>query len=106
KLVFWSMSILIIVLIVTGVIIWDQYFLAYTSIPTKRWALFIHTVAAVVIICVWIVHVYSAIWVRGTIRAMTRGQVTGGWAWRHHRKWLKELVTGKAEDPGAGAKSV
>jgi formate dehydrogenase subunit gamma len=38
---------------------------------------------------------------------MTRGQVTGGWAWRHHRKWLKELVTGKTEDePGAGAKSV
>ena len=25
------------------------------------------------IICVWIVHVYAAIWVRGTIRAMTRG---------------------------------
>ena len=23
---------------------------------------------------------------------MTRGQVTGGWAWRHHRKWLRELV--------------
>jgi len=31
--------------------------------------------------------------------------VTGGWAWRHHRKWLKELVTGKTEDSGAGAKS-
>jgi formate dehydrogenase subunit gamma len=26
---------------------------------------------------------------------MTRGQVTGGWAWRHHRKWLRELVGGK-----------
>jgi len=26
----------------------------------------------------WIVHVYAAIWVRGTIAAMTRGQVTGG----------------------------
>ena len=48
------------------------------------------------IICVWIVHVYAAIWVRGTIGAMTRGQVTGGWAWRHHRKWLRELVSGEA----------
>ena len=28
----------------------------------------------------------------GTIRAMTRGTVTGGWAWRHHRKWLRELA--------------
>jgi len=98
KLVFWSMSLLIIVLIVTGVIIWDQYFLAYTNIPTKRWALFIHTVAAVVIICVWIVHVYAAIWVRGTIGAMTRGQVTGGWAWRHHRRWLKALAQQSGDD--------
>ena len=24
-----------------------------------------------------------------------RGKVTGGWAWRHHRRWLRELVTGK-----------
>ena len=48
--------------------------------------------AAVAIICVWIVNVYAAIWVRGTIGAMTKGQVTGGWAWRHHRKWLRELA--------------
>ena len=98
KLVFWAMSFLIIVLIVSGVIIWDQYFLAYTSIPTKRWALLIHTVAAVVIICVWIVHVYAAIWIRGTIGAMTRGQVTGGWAWRHHRRWLKALAARSGDE--------
>jgi formate dehydrogenase subunit gamma len=55
----------------------------------------LHAAAAVAIICVWIVHVYAAIWVRGTIGAMTRGRVTGGWAWRHHRKWLRELVGGK-----------
>ena len=42
--------------------------------------------AAIVAICLWIVHVYAAIWVRGTISAMTRGKVTGGWAWRHHRR--------------------
>ncbi|PRD45650.1 formate dehydrogenase subunit gamma [Phyllobacterium phragmitis] len=94
KLVFWSMSILIIVLIATGLVIWDQYFSAYTTIGQKRWAVLLHAIAAVVIINVWIIHVYSAIWVRGTIRAMTRGSVTGGWAWRHHRKWLRELVAG------------
>ena len=98
KLVFWSMSLLIIVLIVSGLIIWDQYFLAYTSIPIKRVALLVHTVAAVVIICIWIVHVYAAIWVRGTIGAMTRGRVTGGWAWRHHRRWLKALAVREGEN--------
>ena len=101
KIVFWGMSILIIVLITSGLVIWDQYFYPLTSIAQKRLALLVHAVAAVTIICVWIVHVYAAIWVRGTISAMTRGQVTGGWAWKHHRKWLKELVTGKSTDRNA-----
>jgi formate dehydrogenase subunit gamma len=95
KAVFWGMSLLIIILITTGFVIWDQYFSQYTTIDQKRVAVLIHAAAAVVIICVWIVHVYAAIWIRGTIGAMTRGRVTGGWAWRHHRKWLRELVGGR-----------
>ncbi|SFM10303.1 formate dehydrogenase subunit gamma [Bradyrhizobium sp. NFR13] len=95
KAVFWGMSLLILILIASGFVIWDQYFAAYSTIDQKRIAVLIHAIAAVTIICVWIVHVYAAIWVRGTISAMTRGRVTGGWAWRHHRKWLRELVGGK-----------
>jgi formate dehydrogenase subunit gamma len=95
KAVFWGMSLLIIILITSGFVIWDQYFSQYTTVDQKRVAVLLHAAAAVAIICVWIVHVYAAIWVRGTIGAMTRGRVTGGWAWRHHRKWLRELVGGK-----------
>jgi formate dehydrogenase subunit gamma len=95
KMVFWSMSLFILVLITSGVVIWDQYFGNYFTIEQKRIAVLIHSATAIVAICVWIVHVYAAIWVRGTIGAMTRGKVTGGWAWRHHRRWLKDLVTGK-----------
>jgi len=103
KFVFWAMSCLIIIMITSGFVIWDQYFYDYTSIPQKRLAVLVHAIAAVVVICVWIIHVYAAIWVRGTISAMTRGQVTGGWAWRHHRKWLRELVTGKRGGPSKGS---
>lgn len=92
KFVFWAMSGLIVVLIGSGVMIWEQYFPDLVSIPVRRWALLIHSLAAVAIILVFILHVYAAIWTRGTIRAMTRGTVTGGWAWRHHRKWLRELA--------------
>jgi formate dehydrogenase subunit gamma len=95
KAVFWGQSLLIILMIISGVGIWDVYFADYTNVETKRIAVLIHAAAAVAMICIWIVHVYAAIWVRGTIGAMTRGKVTGGWAWRHHRKWLKELI-GKA----------
>ncbi|MBV8792801.1 MAG: formate dehydrogenase subunit gamma, partial [Pseudolabrys sp.] len=64
KIVFWAMSILIVVLISSGLVIWDQYFYPLTSIEQKRVAVVIHAAAAVTIICVWIVHVYAAIWVR------------------------------------------
>jgi formate dehydrogenase subunit gamma len=95
KMVFWSMSFLIIVLITSGVVIWERYFGGLFSLTQQRIAVLVHAIAAIAAICVWIVHVYAAIWVQGTISAMTRGQVTGGWAWRHHRKWLRELVTSK-----------
>jgi formate dehydrogenase subunit gamma len=97
KVVFWGMSILIIILISSGFIIWNRYFSGFTTVEQKRVAMLIHSIAAIVIICVWIVHVYAAIWVQGTIGAMTRGRVTGGWAWRHHRRWLRDLVAGKGD---------
>jgi formate dehydrogenase subunit gamma len=92
KFIFWAMTVLILVLIVSGVLIWDQYFFEASAIETKRYAILTHSIAAVLIICVFILHVYAGIWTRGTLRAMTRGSVTGGWAWRHHRKWLRELA--------------
>jgi formate dehydrogenase subunit gamma len=92
KVVFWAMSILIVILILSGIVTWERYFADYFSVTQERIAVLAHAAAAVVIISVWIVHVYAAIWIRGTIGAMTRGQVTGGWAWRHHRKWLREEV--------------
>ena len=93
------MAALIVVLIVTGVMIWQQYFPDLVSIPARRWAVLGHSLAAVLIILTFILHVYAAIWTRGTIRAMTRGTVTGGWAWRHHRKWLRELAGREGRGP-------
>ncbi len=95
KLVFWSMTLLVPVLFFSGLTIWELYFGAATSIPTQRAAALIHSLAALAAIIIWIVHVYAAIWVRHSIRAMTQGYVTPGWAWRHHRKWLLELAAGQ-----------
>ncbi len=103
KIVFWSMAVLLLVSLVTGLVIWDQYFYQYTSIDQKRLAVLAHAIAAIVMICVWIMHVHGAAWVRGTVRGMTRGNVSGGWAWRHHRRWLRDLVAGKDEEHHTGA---
>jgi formate dehydrogenase subunit gamma len=99
KFVLWSMSALIIVLIATGIVMWDAYFYSFTTIEQKRIAVLIHAVAAVCAICVLIIHVYAGIWVEGSFGAMIGGKVTGGWAWRHHRKWLRELVDKSAGSP-------
>ncbi|NIX77485.1 formate dehydrogenase subunit gamma [Microvirga terricola] len=99
KFIFWSMTVLILILIASGLLIWEQYFTWVTTIPQNRVLVLTHSLAAVVIICVWIIHVYAAFWVRGTLRAMVKGNVTGGWAWRHHRRWLRELVSVRKVSP-------
>ncbi len=90
KLVFWAMALLILVLFVSGLVIWDEYLFAYTSIEQKRTAVLLHSLAATGGIAVLIMHVYAGVWIRGSVRGMVRGYVTAGWAWRHHRKWLIE----------------
>jgi formate dehydrogenase subunit gamma len=99
KFVFWSQFVLVGTLLVTGIGLWEAGLGWFESqlgfkatLEQKRWAALIHATAAVLAIVIWIVHVYAAIWVRGTISAMTRGFVTGGWGWRHHRKWLRKEV--------------
>ena len=99
KFVFWTMTLLVPVLFFTGIVIWDVYFSPYTSIEVQRVAVLIHSLAAAAAIIVWIIHVYAALWVRGSIRAMTQGYVTPGWAWRHHRKWLRSLAATGSNGP-------
>ncbi len=99
KFVFWSMALLVPVLFASGMVIWEVYFAAFTTIEQQRIAVLIHSLAAVAAIIVWITHVYAAIWVRGSVRAMTQGYVTPGWAWRHHRKWLRSLVATGSPGP-------
>jgi formate dehydrogenase subunit gamma len=109
KFVFWSQSVLVAVLFITGLGLWEPG-LAYVeglfgfkaTIDQLRMAALIHSSAAVLAITIWVLHVYAAIWVRGTISAMTRGFVTGGWGWRHHRKWLrKEVREGDVDRPSS-----
>jgi formate dehydrogenase subunit gamma len=92
KFVFWSLALLILGMFVTGVLFWQEYFAPGVPIPLQRVAIVVHSVFAVFVILVIILHVYSAIWVRGSFDAMIKGHVSAGWAFRHHRKWFRRLV--------------
>jgi formate dehydrogenase subunit gamma len=97
KGVYWTQALLIPVLLITGVVAWQEYLGAWMPIPIQRAAVLIHSVGAVFAMTIIIIHVYAGIWIKGTMRAMLHGRVTGGWAWLHHRKWLRETLRGAAE---------
>ena len=92
KLVFYSSLVCVVGLLLTGLPIWRAYFSTYFPIGLIRLASVVHAVCALTLICVILVHIYAAIWVKGSIRAMTRGWVSPGWAWKHHRAWFREVT--------------
>jgi formate dehydrogenase subunit gamma len=106
KFVFWAMALLVPVLFFSGLVIWEVYFSSYTTIEQQRIALLLHSLAAIAAIIVWIIHVYSGIWIRGAMRAMMHGHVTPGWAYRHHRKWFRRLVETGSRGPVPNADAV
>ena len=101
KLYFWAMMLLIVVLAISGVLIWYMYFGGATSIETQRLALLVHGCAAALVILAFIGHIHMVTMEPGTLRAMLSGTVTGGWAWKHHRKWLREVAARRASAPPA-----
>ena len=92
KVVFWITVASTITLIVTGVIFWRPYFANLFPIELIRLASLLHAVAAFTLIVSTIVHVYAAIWVKGTLRAMTRGNVSDAWAKKQHSNWHREVT--------------
>jgi formate dehydrogenase subunit gamma len=95
KMTFWLMSLSLLVLTVTGFMFWRPYFASNFSVEAMRVAVLLHSVSAVVLILATIMHVYAAIWVKGTIRAMTRGTVSESWARTNHPLWHQEVTKGR-----------
>lgn len=94
KYMFWTLVISIALLLVSGIVIWQPWFTPLFPIFLVRLAALLHAVAGFVAILAIIIHIYSAIWVKGSIRAMTRGTVTAAWARHHHPAWYKDVSKG------------
>jgi formate dehydrogenase subunit gamma len=92
KGIFWVMAASLLVLLLTGVMFWQPWFADSFPIGLRRLAVLLHAAAAVALILGTIVHAYAAIWVKGTVRAMTRGTVTEGWARTNHPLWHREMT--------------
>lgn len=94
KLLFWTMIATIPTLLITGLIIWRPWFAGYFPIDLIRLAVLLHAVCAFVMISGIIVHIYAAIWIRGTVGAMVRGTVSRAWASKYHPGWYKRILQG------------
>jgi len=94
KLVFWVFAGSLLVLLLTGLVFWRPWLADFFPILAIRIAVVLHSIAAVVLIIAAIIHIYAAIWVKGTVRAMTRGTVTEAWARQNHPRWNREVRGG------------
>lgn len=92
KLLFFVMVACLLLLLASGVVIWRRYFSFYFPIEVIRLAAVVHAVSAFVLIIGIVVHVYAALWVKGSLGAMVRGTVTLGWARKHHPRWFRESI--------------
>lgn len=92
KGVFWLMSVCLLLLLVTGFMFWQPWFANAFPILLRRIAVLVHAASAFALVLGVIMHVYAAIWVKGTIRAMWYGTVTRAWAKQHHRAWYKQVA--------------
>lgn len=92
KLLFFVLVVAMIVLFLSGIVIWREWFSGWFPIGLIRFSALLHAFFAFVIIMAIIVHIYAGFWVKGSIGAMTRGFVTYGWARKHHRRWFDQEV--------------
>jgi len=95
KLLFWTLLLCMLVLLVTGIVMWRAYFSHWFGIDIIRIASLLHAFAAFVLICSILVHIYAGIWVKGSMGAMLYGWVSRAWARKHHNGWLKDVDKGK-----------
>lgn len=91
KVLFWAIMGSILVLLVSGLMMWRAYFAEFFTIPALRLAILAHSVAGIGLILLIMGHIYLAIWVRGSIPGMVTGYVSKAWARQHHDRWAEEL---------------
>jgi formate dehydrogenase subunit gamma len=95
KYLFWTLVVTMWLLVLSGIAMWRPWFADAFPIWLNRVAVVVHAVSAFILIAGIMVHIYASFWVKGSIRAMTRGTVTRAWAKHHHPAWYREMTTGK-----------
>jgi len=98
KLLFWTLLACMLILLLSGVVIWRAYFSQYFGITSIRLAMLLHALAAFVLVLSIIVHIYAGLWIKGSVSAMLHGGVSRAWAKKHHALWYREVTRDETPD--------
>jgi formate dehydrogenase subunit gamma len=99
KSLFWGFEICIVLLLITGIVMWFPEYMPANLIILVRLSILIHASAAMLTIGLFLIHVYMSVFAeRGALDSMVNGDVTLHFARRYHPAWYKEL-TGNPADP-------
>jgi formate dehydrogenase subunit gamma len=89
KVMFWSITICLLLMVLTGLVMWRAYFTF--PVTLVRLAAVVHAAVGALAIIIIMGHIYLAIWTRGTISAMVYGTVSAAWARQHHETWYHQM---------------
>lgn len=88
KVFFWIMLLAMIVLFVSGILLWQT---GWSSPDVRAWMRLLHDLAMLVAFGLALIHAYmGTAMYPGTFGSMLHGQVTRGWALMHAPRWYRQ----------------
>jgi formate dehydrogenase subunit gamma len=94
KMLFWIMAASAAALLVSGTVMWFVAVVPSNLVALRSWMTLAHSIAALVTIGAFIVHVYMGVAVvPGGLHAVVHGDVTEEWARHHHPLWVDTPTT-------------
>jgi formate dehydrogenase subunit gamma len=92
KLFFWGIFSSVILLLLSGAVLWFTESLPWSLRYLRYLAILVHAAVAMITIGLFLIHIYmSTILEEGSFGSMIHGTVTRAFAWTFHRKWYDRV---------------
>ena len=93
KMLFWGFEICMVLMLVTGLMMWFPEYIPRSLTIILRIAIFVHASCALITIGLFLIHVYMGVFAeRGAFGSVIRGDVSLEFAKRYHPGWYEEIV--------------
>ncbi|MGC1482960.1 MAG: formate dehydrogenase subunit gamma [Candidatus Acidiferrum sp.] len=99
KSLFWGFVVCMVLLLLSGLVLWSPQYFPWHSLIAMRIAILIHVLSALLTIGLFLIHVYMGVFAeRGALDSMVHGDVSLHFVRRYHPGWYEE-ITGQPASP-------